>query len=42
MLVPNSQAVRGQIVDRFGVGAIVVGTIAATIIAVSIDHSTAS
>jgi hypothetical protein len=42
LLVPNSQAVRGQIVDRFGVGAIVVGTIAATIIAVSIDHSSAS
>ena len=42
LLVPNSQAVRGQIAGRFGVGAIVIGTIAATIIAVSIDHSSGS
>jgi hypothetical protein len=42
LLVPNSQAVRGQVIDRFGVGAIVVGTIAATIIAVSVDHNSAS
>ena len=43
LLVPNTQALRAQgVVDRFGVGDIVVGTIAATIIAVSIDHSSAS
>lgn len=43
LLIQGNPSVRAQgVVQRFGVGAIVVGTIAATVIAVSIDHNSSS
>lgn len=44
LLVPGDQAVRAQLglADNWGTGAIVVGAIAATVIVVSIDHSSGS